>query len=50
MKYLLAWNTPLPKKGKSLLPVCYEIIKWESENTLEGSDTDNGVVQLNPFY
>ncbi|HIS24508.1 MAG TPA: helix-turn-helix transcriptional regulator [Candidatus Faeciplasma gallinarum] len=22
------------KKGKSLLPVCYEIIKWGSENSL----------------
>lgn len=23
------------EKGKSLLPVCYEIIKWGSENSLE---------------
>lgn len=25
------------EKGKSLLPVCYEIIKWGSENSLEDS-------------
>ncbi len=25
------------EKGKSLLPVCYEIIKWGSENWLDGS-------------
>ena len=24
------------KKGKSLLPVCYEIIKWGAENNLDG--------------
>lgn len=27
------------KKGKSLLPVCYEIIKWGAENNLDGSET-----------
>lgn len=27
------------KKGKSLLPVCYEIIKWGAENNLDGSKT-----------
>lgn len=27
------------KKGKSLLPVCYEIIKWGVENNLDGSET-----------
>lgn len=26
-------------KGKSLLPVCYEIIKWGAENNLDGSKT-----------
>lgn len=25
------------EKGKSLLPICYEIIKWGSENSLENS-------------
>ena len=24
------------EKGKSLLPVCYEIIKWGAENSLDG--------------
>lgn len=24
------------EKGKSLLPICYEIIKWGSENSLDG--------------
>lgn len=27
-------------KGKSLLPVCYEIIKWGSENILNNSEAD----------
>lgn len=27
------------EKGKSLLPVCYEIIKWGAENSLDGSET-----------
>lgn len=27
------------EKGKSLLPVCYEIIKWGVENSLDGSET-----------
>lgn len=28
------------KKGKSLLPVCYEIIKWGAENSLNNSESD----------
>lgn len=28
------------EKGKSLLPVCYEIIKWGSENSLGNSEAD----------
>lgn len=27
------------EKGKSLLPVCYEIIKWGVENSLDASET-----------
>lgn len=27
-------------KGKSLLPVCYEIIKWGAENSLDASASD----------
>lgn len=26
------------EKGKSLLPVCYEIIKWGAENSLDGPE------------
>lgn len=25
------------EKGKSLLPVCYEIVKWGAENSLDGA-------------
>ena len=28
------------EKGKSLLPVCYEIIKWGSENSLNSFESD----------
>lgn len=28
------------EKGKSLLPVCYEIIKWGSENSLDDPPSD----------
>lgn len=28
------------EKGKSLLPVCYEIIRWGAENSLDGPASD----------
>lgn len=30
------------EKGKSLLPVCYEIIKWGAENSLDAPTADQG--------
>lgn len=28
------------KKGKSLLPICYEIIRWGAENSLDGAGNE----------
>lgn len=29
------------RKGQSLLPICYEIIKWGSKNSLSNPEADN---------